>query len=142
TDGQTTVVPGSQVTYTITISNGGPSAVTGATVTDNFPASLSNVTWTCTASAGSSCGAASGSGNINTTVNLLDQGTATFTATGTLSRSATGTLDNTACVSPPQGVNDPDNSNNCATDRSEERRVGKDGRTRARKDQSRRKADR
>jgi titin len=116
TDGQTSVVPGSQVTYTITVSNAGPSGVTGATVNDNFPASLSNVTWTCTASAGSSCGAATGSGNINTSVNLLTNGTATFTATGTLSRSATGTLDNTATVTPPAGVNDPNNANNSATD--------------------------
>jgi uncharacterized repeat protein (TIGR01451 family)/CSLREA domain-containing protein len=116
TDGQTSAVPGSQVTYTITVSNAGPSGVTGATVNDNFPASLTNVSWTCTASAGSSCGAASGSGNINTTVNLLDQGSATFTATGTLSRSATGTLDNTATVTPPAGVTDPNTANNSATD--------------------------
>jgi uncharacterized repeat protein (TIGR01451 family) len=116
TDGQTSVVPGSQVTYTITATNNGPSGVTGATVNDNFPASLSSVTWTCTASAGSSCGAATGSGNINTSVNLLTNGTATFTATGTLSRSATGTLDNTATVTPPAGVNDPNTANNSATD--------------------------
>jgi expansin (peptidoglycan-binding protein) len=45
------------------------------------------VTWTCTASAGSSC-PASGSGNINHTVNILFGGTATYTATGTIAASA------------------------------------------------------
>jgi uncharacterized repeat protein (TIGR01451 family) len=62
------------------------------------------------------CDASGGTGNINTTVNLLANGTATFTATGTLSRSATGTLDNTATVTPPTGVNDPNTANNSATD--------------------------
>ena len=40
------------------VTNTGPNAVTGATVTDAFPAALTNVSWTCTASAGSACGAA------------------------------------------------------------------------------------
>ncbi|MBK7908647.1 MAG: IPTL-CTERM sorting domain-containing protein, partial [Gemmatimonadetes bacterium] len=63
---------------TIVASNAGPSTATGATVTDNFPAALTGATWTCTASAGSSC-PASGSGNISASVTLLSGGTATFT---------------------------------------------------------------
>ena len=82
TDGLTAVNQGTSLTYTIVASNAGPSAVVGATVTDNFPAQLSGVTWTCAASAGSSC-AASGSGNLAAAVNLLAGGTATFTATAT-----------------------------------------------------------
>jgi uncharacterized repeat protein (TIGR01451 family)/fibro-slime domain-containing protein len=70
TDGVTTAVPGTTTTYTIMVSNSGPSAVTGALVTDTLPAALTGATWTCVASAGSSC-AASGTGNIATTVNLL-----------------------------------------------------------------------
>jgi uncharacterized repeat protein (TIGR01451 family) len=116
TDGQTTAGAGSPVTYTITVGNAGPFPATGATVTDTFPASLTGVTWTCTASAGSSCGAASGTGNINRTVNLLVGGTATFTATATLNVAATGTLVNTATVTPPAGVSDPVPGNNTATD--------------------------
>ena len=54
TDGQTAAVPGQAVTYTIVVSNVGPSSVTGATVTDALSASLVNATWTCSASAGSS----------------------------------------------------------------------------------------
>jgi uncharacterized repeat protein (TIGR01451 family) len=116
TDSQTTAVAGSPVTYTIMVSDAGPEGVTGATVTDTFPAALTGMTWTCTASAGSSCGAASGSGNINQTVNLLVGGRITFVATGTLDISASGTLSNTASVAPPAGITDPSPANNSATD--------------------------
>ncbi len=117
TDGQTSVAPGSQITYTITTLNAGPTAVTSATVTDNFPVSLSSITWTCSPSAGSSCGAANGSGNINTTVNLLNGGTATFIARATFTTTQpSGTLVNTATVGAPAGINDPNLGNNSATD--------------------------
>jgi uncharacterized repeat protein (TIGR01451 family) len=116
TDGVTSAVPGTSDTYTIVVSNAGPSAVTAATVTDMFPAALTGVTWTTTASTGSSVAAGSGSGNISTTVDLLPGGSVTFTATGTIDPSATGTLDNTASVGVPAGVTDPNNANNSATD--------------------------
>src|SRR5262249_22820207 len=78
----TTVVAGNPTTYTITVANAGPSAVTGAAVNDTFPATLTGVTWTCTpAGTGASCGATSGTGNIATTVNLPAGTSATFTAT-------------------------------------------------------------
>jgi len=108
-------VPGSVVTYAIVVTNNGPSAVVGATVTDVVPATLTGVTWTCVASAGSSC-PATGTGNINASVSLLAGGTATFTLTGTLSASATGTLSNTATVAPPPGTVDPVSGNDSATD--------------------------
>ena len=38
TDGVTTVAPGAAVNYTIVVANAGPGSVTGASVTDNFPA--------------------------------------------------------------------------------------------------------
>ncbi|MBL8995684.1 MAG: DUF11 domain-containing protein, partial [Gemmatimonadetes bacterium] len=112
TDGVTAVNQGGTVTYTIVVSNAGPSAVTGATVTDVFPAQLTGVTWTCAASGGSAC-PASGSGNLSASVDLLSGGTATFTATGTVT--GTGTLSNTATVAAPGGINDPA-GNNSATD--------------------------
>lgn len=105
-------VPGSQFTYTVTVTNDGPSPVTGATVVDNVPAILTNVSWTCAASGGSSCGNANGTGNINTTVNLANGGTATFTITASLPANATGTISNTASVSSPNGVTDPNSGNN------------------------------
>ncbi len=98
TDGATSRGAG-PITYTIVVSNAGPNPVTGATVADTLPAMLTGVTWTCAASAGSSCAAASGSGNIATTVNLaVGNGTATFTVNATLPTGVTGTLTNTATV--------------------------------------------
>jgi uncharacterized repeat protein (TIGR01451 family) len=115
TDGQTTEVPGTSVTYTIVASNAGPSAVTGAVVADTVPGTITGGTWTCVGAGGGSC-AASGSGNINQTVNLPVGATVTYTLTGTISASATGSLSNTATVTVPGGVTDPSPANNSATD--------------------------
>jgi uncharacterized repeat protein (TIGR01451 family) len=114
TDGVTTITAGGSLTYTITASNAGPSNATGATVADTFPASLS-CTWTCAGAGGGTC-TASGSGNINNTVNLLSGGSVTYTAACTISALATGTLSNTATVTAPAGVTDPTPGNNSATD--------------------------
>jgi len=46
---------GDTLTYTITVSNAGPSESPNTTVTDTFPGSYDNVSWTCTASGGASC---------------------------------------------------------------------------------------
>ena len=114
TDGATSATPGGSVVYTITVSNGGPSNVMGSTLTDTFPATLSGCTWTCTASAGSSCTAA-GAGNISDNgVNLVSGGTATYTATCSVDPAATGNLANTATIS--SAVSDPNMANNSATD--------------------------
>ena len=45
---------GDAVTYQIVVSNAGPSAVANAPFSDTAPASLSGVSWTCSASVGSS----------------------------------------------------------------------------------------
>ncbi len=114
TDGVTTPYAGGSVTYTITASNAGPSKATGATVADTFPASLT-CTWTCTGAGGGTC-TASGSGNINDPANLPSGGSVTYTAVCTVSTLATGTLSNTATVTAPAGVTDPNPANNSATD--------------------------
>jgi len=114
TDGVTTATAGGSVTYTIVASNAGPSAATGATVTDTFPASLT-CTWTCVGAGGGTCTAA-GSGNIGGTVNLPSGGSVTYTASCTVSAAATGTISNTATVTAPAGVSDPTPGNNSATD--------------------------
>lgn len=113
TDGATTEIPGTQVTYTITASNAGGDPVTGATVTDTFPATLSACTWTCVGAGGGTC-AASGSGHISQSVNLPVGGSVTFTATCTIAPGATGTLANSATIS--SSATDPTPANNSATD--------------------------
>ncbi|MEM1248644.1 MAG: hypothetical protein AAGK22_19860 [Acidobacteriota bacterium] len=110
TDGVTSAVPGGNVTYTMVVTNTGCDA-TGISVEDMFSASLT-CTWTCSASAGSSCTVA-GAGNIADTINLLDGGTATYTAVCAIDASATGTLSNTATVTL---AGDSNAANNIATD--------------------------
>jgi len=112
TDGVATAVPGGAVTYTITASNAGPDPVTGATVADTFPASLT-CTWTCVGAGGGTCTAA-GAGNISDTVNLPAGGSTTHTATCAIAAAATGSLSNTATVTSP--ITDPVPGNNSATD--------------------------
>ncbi|HEV7768776.1 MAG TPA: SBBP repeat-containing protein [Thermoanaerobaculia bacterium] len=116
TDGLTTAAPGGPVTYTIVVSNSGPSSVTGANVTDTFPADLTGVTYTASSANGATGFTAAGSGNINDTVNLPAGSSITYIATGTLSPSATADLVNTATVIAPNGVTDPTPGNNSATD--------------------------
>ena len=115
TDGVTTVTAGGTTTYTITASNAGPSAVTGATVADTFAAAITSASWSCVGSGGGSC-TGSGSGNINDTVNLPVGASVTYTVTATISSAASGTLVNTATVTAPAGVTDPTPGNNSATD--------------------------
>ncbi len=116
TDGVATVVPGTATTYTIVVSNAGPSPVANAPVSDPLPAGIGSMTWTCAASAGSSCGAASGSGSIASTVSLLPGGSATYVVLANVLPAALGTVANTATVAAPAGVPDPNPANNSATD--------------------------
>jgi uncharacterized repeat protein (TIGR01451 family) len=113
TDGQAYYVPGQSLTYTVVVTNTSiVSPATGATVDDTLPAALTGATWTCAASAGSSC-AASGTGNVSDSVNVLPGGTATYTLTATVAPGATGPLSNTASVTL---AGDPNSANNSATD--------------------------
>jgi len=112
TNGTATSVPGGSTTYTITASNAGGDDVTGATVADTFPASLS-CTWTCVGAGGGTCTAA-GSGNINDLVNLPVGASVTYTASCAINAGATGTLSNTATV--VSAITDPNPANNAATD--------------------------
>ena len=45
-------MPGTTITYTIVVTNAGPSAATDVVVADTFPATLTGVTWTSVGSAG------------------------------------------------------------------------------------------
>ena len=117
TDGSATYTPGGSTTYTIVVTNNGPSFVTGATVTDALPVAISSATWTATYTGTGSTGPASGTGNISTSsVNLAAGGTATFLVTAHISSTGTGNLVNTASATEPAGTSDPNNTNNSATD--------------------------
>jgi len=115
TDGLVNASPGQATTYTLVASNSGPTAATGASVSDTFPAAYTGVTWTCVGAGGGTCTAA-GAGNIADTVNLPAGGTVTYTVSGTISGAFLGTLSNTATVAVPGGFTDPTPGNNSAND--------------------------
>ena len=56
---------GSTVTYQLVVTNAGPSIATGAAITDAVPPQLTGVSWSCVAAGTSSCGSASGTGDVN-----------------------------------------------------------------------------
>ncbi len=108
--GPATVPAAGTVTYTLVVSNAGPSDANGTTVSDPLPAGLSNAAVNCSASGGAVCGAfdTSVAGTITT---LPAGGSATITITATAPDDA-ATLSNTATVAPPPGTADPDPSDN------------------------------
>ncbi len=114
TDNTVVAVPGTNLNYTITVANAGPSDATNVGVLDALPSTLSNATWKCVAAANSNCG--TGSGDINQTLNLAANSSVVFTLTANLSSAANSNLVNTASLVVPTGVTDPDLSNNTASD--------------------------
>src|SRR5262249_40639037 len=102
TDAQTTYVPGTPISYTIVVTNAGPSTATDFSVADAVPATITGVSVTCAVTGAGGCGTNASSGNaISFTGLTLDPGAGnqlTFTVSGTISASATGSLVNTATV--------------------------------------------
>jgi len=116
TDGATTEIPGTSISYTIVVTNSGPSDANGVSVADTFPSDLTGVTFTSSALGGATGNTAAGAGNISDTLNMPTGSSVTYTVNATIKSSATGTLSNTATVTAPVGVTDPDTANNSATD--------------------------
>lgn len=105
---------GGPVTYTVTVSNSQANEVTGAAVRDTVPG-LTDVTWTCRAGTGGTCGRPSGSGNtLDTTADFKRGGSVTYTITGT-APAQPGTLSNTATVTAPADRTDTNPADNSAT---------------------------
>ncbi len=64
TDGVTSIIAGSELTYTITVSNNGPDDAVNAIVSDIFQPELLNVTWTATGTGGATGFEPAGAGVI------------------------------------------------------------------------------
>jgi uncharacterized repeat protein (TIGR01451 family) len=116
TDGLTSAPVGSTVTYSLVVSNAGPSTAIGATVVDALPPELTGVTWTCTPASGGTCTLSSGSGSIAAGVSLPPGATTTFAVTGTVAATGSNSLANAASVLVPAGLTDTNPSNNTAQD--------------------------
>jgi uncharacterized repeat protein (TIGR01451 family) len=109
-DGTTVAIPGSRLSYTITVANLGPDAVTSLRLTDTVPAELLNPVFI--PSAGSyNPGTGSWTG-----LSLAAGQNVTLALSGTVSPMATGTMVNTATVATAVGVLDPSSANDSATD--------------------------
>jgi uncharacterized repeat protein (TIGR01451 family) len=117
TDGALDSVPGETVTYTITATNNGPDPVTAAAFGDLFVTPLSGCSWSCVGQLGGACTTGAGSGNnANQNVDLPVGGQVVVTATCTIASSATLSFFNTATITQPAGVDDPNGVNNSSTD--------------------------
>ncbi|SDD75983.1 Calx-beta domain-containing protein [Aquimonas voraii] len=111
------VLADAPVSYVIDVENAsGVLAVPQATVTFTPATQLQGLSWTCTASAGSSCSAASGSGALPSLA-LGISGSARLQITATVAAgTALGTrLTSTATVSPVAPFTDPMPANNSAS---------------------------
>ncbi|MBC7434435.1 MAG: DUF11 domain-containing protein [Bdellovibrionales bacterium] len=113
------VVPlNTTVQFLLTVSNGGPSNVSTATIADTVPNNFSTVTWVCANSGGTAtCGTASGSGNaISLTGSINNASSLTITVTAVTSAATTvAGVTNTASVIAPSGITDTTPANNTAS---------------------------
>ncbi len=110
TDGKTSVTPGSAITYTITVTNNGPSRVESLTVIDTLPPLLQSPVFTPVQ------GVYNETTGLWTGLNLMPGQSIVLTLTGTVDAAVAGAFTNTVTVSPPAGVTDPVPGNNSATD--------------------------
>lgn len=119
TDGQTSYIPGQSVTYTVVASAAGaPFFGSPDTRVVDSPTDIpdGNISWTCSATTGSTCAAASGNGPVDQLVDLAAGGSAAFSITVQVPAAFTGNLVNTATVSVSAPQSDGNPSNNSATD--------------------------
>jgi uncharacterized repeat protein (TIGR01451 family) len=110
TDGVALAVPGTSITYTITVTNNGPGTVTSLFVNDAVPAGITGAAFTPSTGAYNS-----GTGEW-TGLNLAGNQSITLTLSGAIDPFARGNLTNTVTVLPPAGVTDPNGANDFASD--------------------------
>jgi uncharacterized repeat protein (TIGR01451 family) len=126
TDNTAVYVPGGTLTYTIVVSNNGPSDIlppeNAAVFTANIPTQISSWTITCSPDLGATCKPTSGTISTNYTDNtvLIPAGKkVTYTATATVANPTSGLLTVTVFIanpSAPVNLPDPVPGNNTASD--------------------------
>ena len=112
TNGRTSYIPGLPVTYTVQILNASPTAVTNMPVSVPLPPGLLSASWTCTTTAGSTCGAPSGLGPIAVNVSLAGGVGARATLSLSAVTSPAATVPLAVAVSADAGPSDVNPANN------------------------------
>ena len=112
-----TVTAGGPVEYAVTARNVGVNPSAPSALEVDVPDVLQDVRWTCapTDGDGTACGSASGTGDVETPVDLPRGGAATVTITGTLPDDASGTLDSVAQIAPAPSMADVNEADNVST---------------------------
>jgi uncharacterized repeat protein (TIGR01451 family) len=114
--GPSQVGPGQHVTYTIVVSNEGPSTAASMILTDLIPIGLINVSWTSIATGGASGNTPFGTGNIIDTLTVRPSSNVTYTISADVSPDAPGGgLINSAILTLPGTIIDPDPINNSSS---------------------------
>ncbi len=108
---------GQTINYSIRVSNLSTTVnATGLTISDVVPSSITVTNWTCTVAGTATCGTASGTTNSINLTGSINAGTANqinINVTGTIN--GVGTISNTANVTVPTSLNDPNLANNSST---------------------------
>lgn len=89
-------VPGTTISYEITVSNLGPSDDPAVMLVDSFPPQLGNCSYTSTATDGASGNTPSGTGDLAETIDMPAGSSVTYSITCDIDPGATGQLTNTA----------------------------------------------
>ncbi|MDP2066667.1 MAG: JDVT-CTERM domain-containing protein [Burkholderiaceae bacterium] len=107
---------GGTLTYTLVMTNAGPSTATSATFADTLPAGLGTLTAvTTTASTSATVTFSNTDTSLTGTLTIPSGGAVTVSFVASVARDVTGTIANLATVSPAAGAVDPSTGNNTST---------------------------
>lgn len=115
-DGEGVARPGQPLTYTIVVTNSGPSHAESAMVSDLFPSELEDCSWVCAPAAGAVCTPGPVAGSIEDAVSVQAGASLTFTASCILGSGVVAGVVNVAEVQVDLPTVDPDLLDNQASD--------------------------
>ncbi|RUP27629.1 MAG: IPTL-CTERM sorting domain-containing protein [Curvibacter sp.] len=114
-DGNNALVAGAVVNYTFTATNSSAASAAGTVIADALPAGIASWSWSCAATGGAVCPAASGSAALNQTVATWPAGAAiTYSIRAVVADPVSvSSITNTVTASPPGGSNGLCSPANC-----------------------------
>ncbi|QYH34663.1 DUF11 domain-containing protein [Salinibacterium sp. M195] len=102
------IVPSGSVVYSVVASNTGSVPADGSVVSDAIPTGLVSFSWTCAATGGALCPAATGTGAIDETIANFPVGSSvTYSITASVVAEPPKSVTNVALLTPPAGVCSP-----------------------------------